>query len=248
MASKSPTVIDGLSSVRAVRKSGRSSGDARTRSSPKELPGEKAHAKEDRPLPPDQARIVHTVMPAKYEIWCYECGYTFTIQGRIQDTLCPKCRKTLKAADYTIDKEWKKDIKTIGVLTVEKGGIVKGATLVAREIILTGDITEATVRACRRLELHTGAKFDLKKIDYQDLHIAPDAKISIRQKVTCRNVQVHGTLRAKASLDGCLTVAAGGSFRGEYQGPSLKVEDGGHLKAKLVLGPKVNSKSTREVA
>jgi cytoskeletal protein CcmA (bactofilin family) len=234
--------------VRAVRKSGRASRKARTRDSPRELPGEKAHPRDHKPTPPAQARIGHTVMPAKYEIWCYECEYTFTMQGRIQDTYCPKCRKPLKVADYTIDKEWKKNIKTIGVLTINQGGVVRDATLIAREIILAGDIEGATVRACRRLELRAGAKFDIKAIELQDLHVASEARISIRRRVVCRNVQVDGTLRAKAYLDGCLTVAEGGSFRGEYHGPRLRVEDGGSLKARIFLGTSVNSESTRGVA
>jgi len=245
VASKSPTVIDGLSSVRAVRRKGGSQGP-KTRSTPTHLPaqGREPPTAED-PLP-SRARIGHTVIPEKHEIVCYECGYAFTLPGKIVDTYCPKCRKILKVADYTIEGEWTKNLKTIGTIEIKPGAVVRDASLVALRIVLAGDIEQATVQWCHVLEMQAGAKFNLGSMLVHDVHIAEGATIRLRRKLTCRNIEVRGTLRAPVHPSGSLKIMPGGMFGGEFHGSRLIVEDGGAMKAKVFLGTAEEKRKKRD--
>ena len=234
MASKSPTVIDGLSSVRAVRRKGGSQA-ARTRRTPTHLPAQNRKPSAQAEPLSAVARIGHTVIPQKHDIVCYECGYAFTLPGKIKDTYCPKCRKILKVENFTIEGEWTRDLKTIGTIEIRPGAVVRDASLVALRIRLAGDIERASVPWCRTLDLLPGARFDLGTLALRDLNIAEGATIRLKRKVTCRNLEVRGTLRAPVYPSGCLRIMPGGMFGGEFHGSRLIVEDGGAMSAKVFL-------------
>lgn len=235
VASKSPTVIDGLSSVRAVRRSGDAPKGPRTRSTPARLPGQTRPPPDSTGSILESARIGHTVLPEKHDIVCYECSYAFRLQGKIKDTYCPKCRKVLKVADFTIDGEWSRDLKTIGTIEIKPGSVVRNASLTALHIVLAGDIEQAAVKWCQVLDLHPGAKLNLDSLSIRDLNVIEGATIRLRQKLTCRNVEVRGTLKAPAYLSGHLKILPGGMFGGELHGNRLIVEDGGAMKAKVFM-------------
>lgn len=232
-------VIDGFTSVQAVRRAGRRSKGSRTRPSRSKLPAveakpEKKEKKKIRSKP--ATRIGHTVIPAKHEIVCYECGYTFTLQGRIHKPLCPKCHEFLDMTDHTIDSEWTKTIKTIGTVELKAEGVLKGAELIARDVILAGDAKDGAIRACRRLELCPGARFDIANVRMRDLVIRSGGKFTLRRKIVCRDLEIEGNFNARVYTEGIVTVKTGGFLLGEVHGPHLIVEEGGGLKAKVVVG------------
>jgi len=234
--SKDPSVIDGFSSVQAVRHAGRSSNGPRTRPSRTTLPATTAKPDEKKNTVGKLAsRIGHTVIPVKYEIVCYECAYTFTLTGRLQDTICPKCHALLDGSDHTIDREWTGTIKTIGTIELKPEGALKGGEFIARNVIIAGHAEEGIIQAYQRLALGAGATFDVARIRMKDLVIRKDGKFTITSKFTCRNLEVEGELKAKVFIEGIVRIRRGGFLRGEVYTPHLVVEEGGGLWAKVVV-------------
>lgn len=228
-------MIDGFTSVQAVRRAAGRTGDARKRPSHTTPPAREKNRQEDKKTRKRAARIGHTVIPAKYEIVCYECGYTFKLSGRVYNTICPKCHKRLKTLDYTIDREWAAEIKTIGTIEIKAGGVLKGAELTARDVILAGNAEEGTI-ACRRLELCPGARFDIATVKIRDLLIRSGGNFIITRKFACKNLEVEGQLKGRIFTDGIVTIRPGGFLRGELHGQHLVVQEGGGLKAKVAVG------------
>ena len=236
MAKNDGSYIDGFSSVRAVRRAKTRGPGSKPKSAEPRRPAPKPAAK-----PPDgaaaQTRIGQTAMPARYDILCYLCGYAFVVQGNLKDTLCPKCHKFLDVGDHVIDSEWTRDLQTVGRIEVKPGGHVKGATLLARSIVLAGNIEEATIKNCQTLELRTGARFDPKGILASDIVVHETATLSVTQPLACRNLDIRGKLTAKVTTEGVVTIRPGGCLRGTLRGPHLVVEDGGGLLARVKLHP-----------
>ena len=162
-----PTVIDGFTSIQAVKRS--SSRNPHDKDAPEQAPA---------PAEPKQrasvkARIGHTAMPRKHEIVCYECGYAFTLQGRVDKTYCPKCRTELQRIDHTLNAQWSGSVKTIGTVTVPEGIALRGGNITACDVVLCGDAKGVTIKASRRIEFGTGGLLDPRHVTCRDI-LVPD--------------------------------------------------------------------------
>jgi len=234
VAAKDPLVIDGFASVQAVRHSGKNKQDPKYGHSKTTLPaaGEKTGTKKKTGA---KGKIGHTVIPDVFEIVCYECGYTFTLRGRIQKTYCPKCRKTLVADEQVIESDWSGRVKTIGTVQVRNGGSLTKAHVVVGDLILDGRIEDSTTKICRRLELGSNASGDIAKIDTRDILIRADAKLSHRSKLRCENLIVEGNFRGTVEVSGLVTVMPGAFLQGRVKAARLLLHEGGGLKATVKI-------------
>ncbi|MDD4871600.1 MAG: polymer-forming cytoskeletal protein, partial [Kiritimatiellae bacterium] len=217
-----PIVIDGFSSVQAIRRAQKRTESRHSKKSA-EIPDqqtENTHAKKS------GVRIDHTVIPQKHEIACYECDYIFMISGRIQDTICPKCHKPLRMTNHVINNECTESVRTIGTIEVKAEGVLNGAEIRARDIILAGNAENGSIRAGRRLELCKGARFNIKKTRMKDLMIRKGGEFVIPSTISCRNLEVEGILKTRIFADGMVTIKRGGILDGELHTPHLVVEDG----------------------
>lgn len=238
MAKKKPSVIDGFSSVQAVKRSGRVSNEARTRPSATRLP-DGAGERKRKSSPRNEARIGQTAVPDKHELVCFSCDYAFTVQGRIHYYICPKCKHELDTTDHVINGKWALDVKTMGSIDVKPGAIVEAVTLVAQNIIVAGDVKKAKLQITRHLELCKGAAIDLGRITMCDLVIRTGATFVTRRKLNCRKIDIGGTLKAKLRAEEQIVIRKGARFTGELYTPRLVVEDGARVSAATYLGSAV---------
>jgi len=229
---ESPIVIDGYSSVQAIRRSQKRT-DARPPVAQRALPSRQDEGKSGKQA---GAKIDHTVIPQKHEVVCYECEYVFMVSGSIKDTMCPKCHRSLRMEDLAIDGKWTESIRTIGTVNIKAETILEGAEIRARDIILAGNAENGIIRAGRKLELHKGAKFNIAKTRMMDLVIRKGADFAIPATISLRNLEVEGTLKARVFADGVVVIKRGAILDGELHTPHLVVEDGGGLKAQVVSG------------
>lgn len=221
-------MIDGFSSVQAVRR-------AKQPESPPPLPTaqpppsthEKSHEK----------RIDHTAMPTRHEVVCYSCAYAFTITGNQSKVFCPKCRAQLETGDFVIDEEWTDDIRTMGVVQISSAGCVRGATIIATDIIIGGDATEATLEPTRAIILDTGAKLDLSQCDSRALVIREGARVVLDAILACDQLTIRGELTARVKVSGKAEILPAGFFRGELSGSQFTIHDGGGAKARVSISP-----------
>jgi hypothetical protein len=235
--------IDGFASVLAVRHAKRMAGRQTTQQHPpkhaqkppkQHLPKQDSSSTE---APQGvMARIAHSITPARFDVVCYECQYNFVMTGKIRETLCPKCRARLQAGDFVIDKEWYHPVRTIGTVEIIPGGVLRSIEVVARDIILAGSAEFGAINACRLLELWPGARFDITRMQLTDLIVRAGGDFIFSQPITCRDVEIEGTLNAVLTASGSVVIRAGGVLKGEVDCAHLIVEEGAGLDAEVRAG------------
>lgn len=234
---KNPNVIDGLASIRAARRAGETGHGRKlkTRPSQTRLP--------DADTPPEgsqrtiASRIGSTAVPPRHDLLCYECGYAFVVRGRIQKPICPKCHCSLAMDDLCIRGEWAGDVKTIGSVEITTDGRITEGSIVARDLVLEGDARGGRLRVGRRLELGARARYSPRQTTFRDMRIRPGARITLRHKVSCRNLDIEGRLKASVTCEGMVRIKAGGVLEGALHAPHLEVEEGGGLRATIKVQP-----------
>lgn len=235
-------VINGFQSVQAVKRAGRASTKARTRETQTRLPDQ-----QEDPEPGSKqkaTRIGQTAVPEKHELVCYACDYQFITHGRIHNSFCPKCKRELDMGNHVVIGDWTLDVKTMGTIDVKADAVVAGATLIAQNMILAGNIEDArVVQVTRSLELYPGAKLQPKTLMTRRLTFHAESKFSFRRKIACQTVDIGGTLRANLHAEESVTIRAGATFKGEIYTPRLIVEDGATISASMFLGQAVTPSS-----
>jgi hypothetical protein len=235
--------IDGFASILAVRHAKRR---AVRQSAQQQKPGQSTKppqqhlTRQDPTMVEAQqgiiARIAHSINPTRFAVVCYECQYSFPMTGRLRETLCPKCRTRLQAGDFVVDKEWFHPVRTIGTVEIIPGGVLRSVEVVARDIILAGSAEFGAINACRLLELWPGARFDITRMKLTDLIVRAGGDFIFSQPVTCRDVEIEGTLNAALSASGSVVIRAGGVLKGEVDCTHLIVEEGAGLDAEVRAG------------
>jgi cytoskeletal protein CcmA (bactofilin family) len=181
---------------------------------------------------PIASRARKTVLPTRYEVICYECGFSFSQTGRSRTTNCPKCRAVLEFADLSIDGVWKDTIKTAGKVTIQPDGAVTGGSIFAGDIIVRGRITGGSCEAYRCLEIREQGAYDPACVKAKDLRITKDAQL-ILAHAHFRNVEISGSLKTALTADELVHIKSGGYFSGSITGHRLRVDDGAALQADL---------------
>ena len=234
--SDKPGMIDGFMSVQAVRhQDGRKPDDKPP--DDKSPPDTKEETQSTSAQLAKKASIGHTALPSRHELVCYSCGYAFVVTGKLSKVFCSKCREELETGDHTIEGEWEKDILTVGRVHVKTGAVVRNATIVATDIVVGGDCTQATLKPTRRVELDTGALLPPGLLDAHPVLVRAGARLSLEAPLRCSDLDIHGELQASAMPKGMVTIHPGGMFRGELKATHLVVHDGGGLSAKLHIQP-----------
>lgn len=231
-AQRNPNEVDGFSLVRAVRHAKQEGHEVKP-SAPAEPPSANAPPSAEKA----PARIGRTALPSKNEIFCYNCGYTFQVTGKVQTLYCAKCRTILEKKDFEVDGESTADITTTGNIKVGPNAVLKGGTLTARDVILAGRMEGGRIKAFRRIELEPGSSWVQEDITASDLRVAAGLNVDWKGKVLFRNVDVHGELNVDLACSGLLSVFPGGHFRGKLQGAHLMVEEGGGLNGEFRVEP-----------
>lgn len=245
MPGKDPKVIDGFSSVQAVKRTGRTQSDAKLRHSSTRLPEAEARTKaKEKPAPAAAApnagaKIGHTAIPLKHEMVCYECLYAFTVSGKVHYAFCPKCKRNLDMSDHTLEGEWTTDVRTMGSIEIKPGCTVSGVLLLAQVIVVAGDVSGATLQATRRIELAPGGRVSWAKATMKDLLVRPGSELILQDPLLARTIDIAGSLSGHVRAEDLTTIRATGIFQGELYSPRLRVEDGAAIRATLFLGSAV---------
>lgn len=226
-----PLVIDGFTSVQAVKRAGANRAEPHYGKSRTRLTAAEKRKKQEAGGSRVKGRIGHSVLPTNYEIVCFECGYTFNLRGKLRKTYCPKCRAILDVDEHVIDKPWSGTVKTIGTVEVAEGGSLSGAHIITGDLVLNGHVERSEIRVCRRLELGPHAAGEVSKIPARDILIRKDIKLSIRSKLHADNFIVYGDFRGSIEISGLVTLHPGACLRGRVRAARLVVLEGAGIKA-----------------
>ncbi|HMO05246.1 MAG TPA: polymer-forming cytoskeletal protein [Kiritimatiellia bacterium] len=182
-------------------------------------------------------KIGKTAVPTKYEYVCYECGYRFTVAGKVRTLYCAKCRTILNQTDYSIDKPHDVSIVTAGVVTITETGVWSGGTLSARDVVLRGRHEGGSIKAFRRLELAPGSVFRLDALEAEDLVVHEGVVIEGGETpMRFREVEVRGEVSGRLEASGLVTLHARAVFRGVLKTKRFVMEDGAVLEADVEIG------------
>jgi len=232
-------MIDGYMAVQSVR---RNSDRQQDRSRPAPGPAEDASPAETpvsgtpgatgKPHPFGQ-----TALPTRHDIHCYACGYQFTVSGRLDRVLCPKCKEQLHTGDKTICGPFTGTIQTVGTVTIHSGASVSESEITASIIRIAGTCHKTRLHPGVRIELQTGADIDRARLETVDVVIEAGQVVNIEAELHCRTLHLMGRLRAHVTAREQVLLAAGASFQGRLQAPGLVIEDGAALRADLHIQP-----------
>lgn len=251
MASRDdPNVIDGFSSVQAVKRASarRQGAKAKIHDSADE-PGTGAktprvkvtQAADEAPKATPPRAAAHVAMPQKRLVICYSCGYSHTVSGQMHHSFCPKCKTQLNTADVTVAGRHVEDILTIGNVTISPDAdFAEGVSITGQRIILDGDVTHVkSITATESLEMRSNAKFRGESIHNISgkVIVAAEHEVVLESPFACRELEVMGKLAANVSVTASARICPGGMLHGSFRGPSLLVEDGGGLVGDIDLNP-----------
>jgi len=235
LARPEPGEVSGYDVVRAAKRAREQQGSVPP--PPPKPPQATPEKPPDQPEPEkSKARIGKTALPNKYEYTCYQCGYEFTVAGRVQTLYCAKCRTILNQTNYTISKRHDVSIVTAGTVTITAEGVWAGGTLTARDVILEGGSVEAgAIKATARLEVGPAATIDWSKLEARDLILREGVKTRWADSRTFRHVDLAGQLEGELKCTGSITIRSPGYFQGRLTAPRMTVEDGAGLAAEVIV-------------
>ena len=172
-----------------------------------------------------------TVVPKKRVVTCYNCGYSYTLAGKIHVPYCPKCKLLLCVDDIIVDGEQSEDIKTIGdVIIKQTARLADGITINGRSVTIGGDVSRcAAVLASEQIKLDTGAKFSASVLEGTSVLIPEGGEIHLENEIKCAKLTVAGKIVGKIKVTEGLKILAGGHVVGEVFAPSLSIDLGGGL-------------------
>ncbi len=238
-------IVDGFTTLKAIQRR-----DPKTADEVSEMPQPADAGKSDsgKASRGSGKGISHTVMPTRFEIICYDCGFEFKVTGRADYTFCPKCRKRLDRTDHVISGAITEDVTTAGKIHLTPDASLESATLIAGELILDGTAKSGLIQVNGKLEIGPKASFSEKNINARDLCVPVDSRITLRRKSEFRNVEIHGALRARITTTGVVIIKSGGLFRGEICSPRMVVEEGGGLIADAAINQVYENTGQEETA
>ncbi len=246
----SPTnrgMIDGFMSVQAIRhKNDRISDDKKSDATLASSDDTQKVAAQSDATERKKVAIGRTAMPTRHELVCYSCGYQFVVNGRLDKVFCPKCREQLETGDHLIEGEWTRDILTVGKVHIKSGAILKGANIVATDIVVGGNCSDGKLTPSRHIELETGAVVPPEVLNNRRIIIRAHSKIVLEVPLRCTDLDIHGDLHAKVIPSGKVTIYPSGMLRGELIGEHLTVMEGAGLSAFLKIMPAPKNASTQK--
>lgn len=175
-----------------------------------------------------------TAVPPKYNIKCYECGFSFIHTGILRDTLCPKCHVMLDASHHKIDSKCPNTLKTIGIVELNIP-CPSGTRIVAGDLLLTADATSAQIHVQRKLEVCQGGNFFVANTSADHIIIRHGTHLLLNGVLKCNILNVHGTIEGELKSDGLVIIESGGLIIGTLTATHISVKDGGGLQAKVSI-------------
>src|SRR3954470_19957641 len=78
--------------------------------------------------------------PEQKRVTCFDCGTELEVPVAAKSAMCKRCSSYIDLQDYTINNAVSKNFKTNGRFVVEAKGYVFNTSVVAREIVIKGQV------------------------------------------------------------------------------------------------------------
>jgi cytoskeletal protein CcmA (bactofilin family)/ribosomal protein S27E len=172
--------------------------------------------------------------PQQTRVNCFDCGTEQDVPTAAKSAMCKRCSSYIDLQDYTIANAVSKNFKTKGRFVIEAKGYVFNTSVVAREIVLRGQLI-GKVAAEESLTIYGTAEI---KGTFQTplLIIPPDNAFHWREPLRVGAVEIRGEFVGNIHADATVTVRRTGRLFGNVQALHLAVEEGALVVGRMNIG------------
>lgn len=173
--------------------------------------------------------------PEQRHVTCFDCGAELDVPAAAQSAMCKRCSSYLDLKDYSINNAVSKNFKTKGRFVVEAKGYVFNTIIVAREIVIKGQVI-GKLFAEESLTLHSTAEI---KGSFQTKRLIIPAGNSFHGKEPLRvgGADLAGEFVGNILAENSVTLRASGRLFGDVQARHVIVEAGAILVGRMKIGP-----------
>jgi cytoskeletal protein CcmA (bactofilin family)/DNA-directed RNA polymerase subunit RPC12/RpoP len=176
---------------------------------------------------------------AQHRHTCFDCGTEIDVPAAAQSAMCKRCSSYLDLKDYTITNAVSKNFKTKGRFVVEPKGYLFNTSVVAREIVIKGQVI-GKLTAEESLTWYSTAEI---KGSFQTRKLIVPAENSFHTKEPLHTggAEIAGEFVGSIVAETSVLLRATGRIFGDVQTRHLIVEAGAILVGRMkVSGPLSN--------
>ncbi|HMJ91880.1 MAG TPA: polymer-forming cytoskeletal protein [Candidatus Acidoferrum sp.] len=162
--------------------------------------------------------------PERRRVACFDCATEQDVPATAQSAMCKRCSCYIDLKDYTINSAVSKNFKTKGRFVVEGKGYLFNTTVVAREIVVKGQVI-GKLTAEQSLTIYSTA--EIKGTFQTPLLIVPaDNTLHWREPLRVGAADIKGELVSHIHAETTVSVRSTGRLFGNVQARHLVVEEG----------------------
>lgn len=163
--------------------------------------------------------------PDQRRVSCFDCGTEQDVPAAAQSAMCKRCSSYIDLKDYTIANAVSKNFKTKGRFVVEKKGYVFNTDVIAREIVVRGQVI-GKLAAEETLTIYSTAEIK-GKFRSRLLIIPAENAFHSGAGVEVDSVDIQGEWVGALKASGTVRVRAAARLFGDVEAQHLVVEEGG---------------------
>jgi cytoskeletal protein CcmA (bactofilin family) len=172
--------------------------------------------------------------PQQNRVTCFDCGIEQDVAAAAQSAMCKRCSSYIDLQDYAINNAVSKNFRTKGRFVIEGKGYVFNTTVVARDIVVKGQLI-GKLAAERSLTIYGTA--EIKGTFQTPLLIIPqDNTFHWREPLRVGALEIKGELVSHVNADATVVVRSTGRLFGNVQSRHLVVEEGAVLVGEVRVG------------
>ncbi len=155
-------------------------------------------------------------------VTCFDCGAELDVPATAQSAMCKRCSSYLDLKDYAINTAVSKNFKTKGRFVVETKGYVFNTTVLAREIVIKGQVIGKLIAEdslTKRLIIPAGHSYHAKEL------------------LRVGGADFAGEYVGNILAENSVTLRGTGRIFGDVQARHLIVEEGAILVGRMQIGP-----------
>ncbi len=172
--------------------------------------------------------------PDQKRVSCFDCGTEVEVATAAKSAMCKRCSSYIDLQDYTINNAVSKNFRTKGRFIVEAKGYVFNTDVVARDIVVKGQVI-GKLAAEQSLTVYSTA--EIKGSFRTPLLVIPAQNVfHWREPLRLGSVEIKGELVAHIEAEASVIVRASGRLFGNVRARNLIVEEGAILVGRVTVG------------
>ena len=172
--------------------------------------------------------------PEQRRVACFDCATEQDVPAAAKSAMCKRCSSYIDLQDYSFNSAVSKNFRTKGRFLVEAKGYVFNTMIVARDVVLKGQVI-GKIAAEQSLTIYGTA--EIKGTFQTPLLVVPaDNSLHWREPLRVGSVEVRGELVSNVEAETSVVIRSTGRLFGNVQARNLVVEEGAIVVGKMTVG------------